>query len=73
MVAMLAGLLAQAVPDSSIPPIVGAAFGIPFLIWLWWNERKDRIKAEERERLLMEKVYGVVDILGRALEVVKKG
>jgi hypothetical protein len=69
-------ILAQAVPDSGIPPLVGTVISLPFLCWLWWTERKARMAAEERERAVLtesaEKVYGAVDVLGRALEVVKK-
>lgn len=47
----LAGMLGQATDGGGgIPTWALSSFGYPFVVWLWWQERKRAELAEQRER-----------------------
>ena len=64
-------MFAQAATD----PITGwASLGVSGLfIGAWWLERKDRKDADDRMREAFERVFQVVGVLERAVDVVERG
>ena len=65
-------MLAQAAPSD---PITGwASLGVSGLfVGAWWLERKDRKEADQRQRDAYERVFGVVGVLERAVDVIERG
>lgn len=56
---------------NDLPGMGAAGVSSAFLSALWWQERKDRRQAEERERAILERALVSIEQVSKAAELME--